>query len=44
MTDLTEQHVCNKFYFKLGKTPTETYKILKLTFKEDAMSGIQTSD
>ena len=34
MTDFREQHACIKFCFKLGKTATECYEMLKTTFGE----------
>jgi hypothetical protein len=33
MSDLKEQSVCVKFSFKLGKTASETHKMLKNSFR-----------
>jgi len=41
MKDLEEQHVCVKFYFKLGKTATETWKMLQQAFGDKCMSRTQ---
>ena len=37
MADLREQRACIKFCFKLGKTATECYEMLKTAFGEQAM-------
>ena len=37
MADFREQRACIKFYFKLGKTDTECYEMLKTAFGEQAM-------
>ena len=37
MADFREQSACIKFYFKLGKTATECYEMLKRAFGEQAM-------
>jgi len=37
MADFREQRACIKFCFKLGKTATECYEMLKTTFGEKAM-------
>jgi hypothetical protein len=42
MTDFKEQHICIKFYFKVGKTIMETCDMLKLAFGEKTMSRTQT--
>ena len=42
MADFREQRACNKFCFKLGKTATECYEMLKKAFGEQAMGRSQT--
>jgi len=42
MADFREQLACIKFYFKLGKTATECYEIMKIAFGEQAMGRSQT--
>jgi len=42
MADIREQCACIKFFFKLGKTATECYEMLKTTFGEQAMGCSQT--
>jgi hypothetical protein len=42
MADFREQRACIKFFFKLGKTATECYEMLKTAFGEQAMSHSQT--
>ena len=42
MADFREQSACIKFCFKLGKTATECYEMLKTTFGEQAMGRSQT--
>ena len=42
MVDFREQRACIKFCFKLGKTDTECYEMLKTTFGEQAMGLSQT--
>ena len=42
MADFHEQHACIKFCFKLGKTATECYEMLKTAFGEQAMGYSQT--
>ena len=37
MEDFREQRACIKFCFKLGKTATECYEMLKTAFGEQAM-------
>ncbi|GFT95355.1 protein GVQW3 [Trichonephila clavipes] len=34
----TDQGICIKFCFKLGKTGTETYEMMKTAFGDEAMS------
>ena len=34
----TEQRICINFCFKLGKTGTETYEMIKTAFGDEAMS------
>ena len=41
MKDLEEQRVCVKFCFKLGKTATETWKMLQQAFRDECMSRTQ---
>ena len=41
MTDFREQRACIKFCFKLGKTATECYEMLKTAFGEQAMCRSQ---
>ena len=42
MADFREQRACIKFCFKLGKTATECYELLKTAFGEQAMGRSQT--
>ena len=42
MADFREQRACIKFCFKLGKTATECYEMLKKAFGEQAMGRSQT--
>ena len=42
MADFREQRFCIKFSFKLGKTATECYEMLKTAFGEKAMGHSQT--
>ena len=42
VADFLEQRACVKFCFKLGKTPTEFYEMLKTAFGEQAMGCPQT--
>ena len=37
MCESTEQSICIKFCFKIGKTATETYQLLQQAYGEDAM-------
>jgi hypothetical protein len=41
MKNLKEQRVCVKFCFKLGKTATETWKVLQQAFGDECMSRTQ---
>jgi len=41
MKDLEEQRVCAKFSFKLGKTFTETFRMLQQAYGEDCVSRTQ---
>ena len=41
MVDFREQRTCIKFCFKLGKTATEYYEMLKTAFGEQAMGCSQ---
>ena len=42
MVDFREQRACIKFCFKLGKTATECYEMLKTAFEEHAMGRSPT--
>ena len=42
MADFREQRACVKFCFKLWKTATECYEMLKTAFGEQAMGRSQT--
>jgi len=42
MADFREQRAYIKFCFKLGKTATEYYEMLKKSFGEQAMGSSQT--
>jgi len=44
MCESTEQRICNKFCFKIGKTATETYQLLQQAYGEDAMGRTQVFD
>jgi len=44
MCESTEQRICIKFCFKIGKTATETYKLLQQAYGEDAMGRTQMFD
>ena len=41
MCESTEQRICIRFCFKIGKTATETYHLLQQACGEDAMSRTQ---
>ena len=40
----TEQRICIKFCFKIGKAATETYQLLQQVYGEDAMGRTQVFD
>jgi len=40
----TEQRICIKFCFIIGKTATETYQLLQQAYNEDAMGRTQVFD
>ena len=44
MCESTEQRICIKFCFKIGKTATETYQLLKQAYCVDAMGRTQVFD
>ena len=44
MCESTEQGICIKFCFKIGKTATGTYQLLQQAYSEDAMGRTQVSD
>ena len=44
MCESTEQRICIKFCFKIGKTATETYQLLQQPYGEDAMGRTQVFD
>jgi len=44
MCESTEQCICIKFCFKIGKTVTETYQLLQQAYGEDAMGRTQVFD
>jgi len=41
MCKSTEQRICIKFCFKIGKPATETYQLLQQAYGEDAMGRTQ---
>jgi hypothetical protein len=41
MSDRTEQRICLRFCFRLGKTATEAHEMLKKAFMEEALSRTQ---
>jgi hypothetical protein len=41
MTDVKEQWMCIKFFFKLGKTASETNRMLKEAFGDNILGQIQ---
>jgi len=41
MSDRTEQRICFRFCFRLGKTATEAHEMLQKAFKEEALSRTQ---
>jgi hypothetical protein len=40
--DLKEQCICVKFFFRLGKTASETHEMLKTPFDNNAMGRTRT--
>ena len=44
MCESTEQRICIKFCFEIGKPATETYKLLQQAHGEDAMGRTQVFD
>jgi len=44
MCESTEQRIYIKFCFKIGKTATETYRLLQQAYGEDAMGRTQVFD
>ena len=44
MFESTEQRICIKFCFKIGKTAMETYRLLQQAYVEDAMDRTQMFD
>jgi len=44
MCESTEQSICIKFCFKIGKTATKTYQLLQQAFGEDAIGRTQVFD
>ena len=44
MCESTEQGICIKFCFKIGKTATETYQLLQQAYGEDEMGRTQVFD
>ena len=44
MCESTEQHICIKFCFKIGKTTTEMYQLLQQAYGEDAVGRTQMFD
>ena len=44
MCESTEERICIKFCFKIGKTTTETYQLLQQAYGEDAMGRTQVFD
>jgi len=44
MTDVKEQRICIKFYCKLGKTASETHRMLKEAFGDSALGQTQTNE
>jgi hypothetical protein len=44
ITDLKEQRIYVTFCFKLGKTASETHKMLKTDFADNAMGIKETSE
>jgi len=44
MCENTEQHICIKFCFKIGKNATEAYRLLQQAYGEDALGHTQVFD
>ena len=44
MCESTEQRICIKFCFKIGKTATEMYQLLQQAYGEDEMGRTQVFD
>jgi hypothetical protein len=44
MCESTEQRICIRVCFKIGKTPTETYQLLRQAYGEDKMGRTQVFD
>ena len=44
MCGSTEQHICIKFCFEIGKTTMQTYQLLQQTYAEVAMGRTQVFD
>jgi len=44
MCESTEQRICIKFRFKIGKTAMETYQLLQQAYGEDAVGHTQVFD
>jgi len=42
MSVFHEQRICVKFCVKIGKSVTETFEMLKIAFREEAMCRTQT--
>jgi len=42
MTDVNEQPICMKFCFKLGNASSETHRMLKEAFADNAVGRTQT--
>jgi len=44
MCESTEQRICIKFCFKIGKPATETFQLLLQAYDEDAMGRTKVFD
>ena len=44
MCESTEQRICIKFCFKIGKTAPETYQLLQQAYSEDPVGRTQVFD
>jgi hypothetical protein len=44
MTDVKKQWICIKFCFKLSKTTSETHRMLKEAFGDNALGQTQTCE